>query len=164
MDFPPGLWLVDVDDTEFDFALLNIAVNARDAMPNGGTFRISARNVSFPIAGVNGLTGDFVALTLSDTGTGIAPEILPRLFEPFFTTKHADKGSGLGLAQVHGFAHQAGGTVTIESDVGKGTSVTLYLRRSGAHAARPVDRGEIAPLRGERGSSFSWKTMRKSPA
>jgi two-component system NtrC family sensor kinase len=133
-DFPPTLWPVEVDETEFELALLNIAVNARDAMPNGGTFRVSARNVSFPFAAVNGLVGDFVALSLSDTGTGIAPDLLPRLFEPFFTTKTADKGSGLGLAQVHGFAHQAGGTVTVTSEVGRGTTITLYLRRSLAPA------------------------------
>jgi two-component system NtrC family sensor kinase len=109
---------------------------------------MAARNVSFPVPGVNALTGDFVALSLSDTGSGIPPELLPRLFEPFFTTKAADKGSGLGLAQVHGFAHQAGGTVTIASEVGRGTTVTLYLRRSRAPLAQPQDGAEAKAPRG----------------
>src|SRR6185436_20184510 len=78
------------------------------------------------------LTGDFVAVSVSDTGSGIAPDILPKVFDPFFTTKQTNKGTGLGLSQVHGFAHQSGGTVMIESGLGKGTTVTLYLPRAEA--------------------------------
>ena len=142
-DFPATVWHVDVDATELELALLNIAVNARDAMPDGGTFRISARNVNFAIPQQDGLTGDFVALSFSDTGSGIPPDILPKVFEPFFSTK-ADKGSGLGLSQVHGFAHQSGGTVTLTSEAGR-TTVTLYLPRSKAVARREESSGAETP-------------------
>ncbi len=134
---PPDLWSVAVDPAEFDLALLNIAVNARDAMPEGGQFRVAARNATFTEETPQslGLRGDFVAVTLSDTGTGMAPDVQARAFEPYFTTKAADAGSGLGLLQVYGFAKQSGGAATLESTLGTGTSVTLYLPRA---AATPV--------------------------
>ncbi len=144
-DLPEDLWPIEVDVTEFELALVNVAVNARDAMPEGGTFRITARNVACGSAGgVPGvpLRGDFVALALTDTGGGIAPEALSRIFDPFFTTKAVGKGTGLGLSQVHGFAHQSGGTVTAASEPGKGATITVYLPRSRQEAA-PV--GEAAP-------------------
>jgi signal transduction histidine kinase/CheY-like chemotaxis protein len=131
---PPDLWPVAIDPADFDLALLNIAVNARDAMPEGGQFRVAARNATF-IDGTPqsaGLRGDFVAVTLSDTGTGMAPDVQARAFEPYFTTKEADAGSGLGLSQVYGFAKQSGGAATLESTPGKGSSVTLYLPRATA--------------------------------
>ena len=122
---------VKVDQAEFEIAVLNICVNARDAMPNGGTLRITTRNVTLDGAdgdpAHDGLTGDFVALSFADSGSGIPPDILPRVFEPFFTTKDAAKGTGLGLSQVYGFTKQAGGTTTIASPPGHGTTVTLYL-------------------------------------
>jgi PAS domain S-box-containing protein len=146
-DFPATLWNVHVDAAELELALLNIAVNARDAMPDGGTFRISARNITFSIPQQDGLTGDFVALSLSDTGSGIQADVLPKVFEPFFSTK-ADKGSGLGLSQVHGFAHQSEGTVTLASEVGSGTTVTLYLPRSKAPAAKAEEPKRTESLEG----------------
>ncbi len=135
----PGVWPVEVDRGEFELALVNIAVNSRDAMPEGGVISISAENVRLKPGEVSGdLAGEFVALTIADTGTGIAPDVLPKVFDPFFTTKRIDKGTGLGLSQVYGFAHQSGGTVRVDSEVGKGTRVTIYLPRakSGAAAAQ----------------------------
>jgi two-component system, NtrC family, sensor kinase len=130
---------VKVDSDEFELALLNLAVNARDAMPEGGSLTISAECVE--LAGEpaqDGLRGKFVAIRVADTGTGIAADILPHVFEPFFTTKEAGKGTGLGLSQVYGFAKQSGGVVTIESMVGSGTIITLYLPRSEELAAPPI--------------------------
>jgi PAS domain S-box-containing protein len=128
---PPGLWPVEIDVNEFELALVNIALNARDAMPQGGIITITAENVALqPDDTPQRLAGDFVALTITDTGCGIAADILPKIFDPFFTTKQVNKGTGLGLSQVHGFVHQAGGTVTVESELGSGTRVTLYLPRA----------------------------------
>jgi PAS domain S-box-containing protein len=119
---------VKVDLAELELAIVNIAVNARDAMPNGGTFTLSVQNLSTnQEVGDDHLNGAFVAVQFSDTGTGIPPIFLSKIFDPFFTTKEVGKGTGLGLSQVYGFAHQAGGTVTAESKVGKGTTITLYL-------------------------------------
>ncbi len=130
-DIPGDIWPVEIDVSELELALVNIAVNARDAMPGGGTLTLFAQNVALKESDeVEQLEGDFVALSMGDTGVGIAPEVLPRIFEPFFSTKPLGKGTGLGLSQVYGFAHQSGGTVIVKSRVGSGTSVTLYLRRS----------------------------------
>src|SRR5580704_2041452 len=102
---------IKVDPSELELALLNLAVNARDAMPSGGTLTITAKPVLMRgKASEEGLSGEFVAIRVADTGTGIAPEILPRVFEPFFTAKDVGKGTGLGLSQVYGFAKQSGGT------------------------------------------------------
>jgi PAS domain S-box-containing protein len=130
IDVQSELWPVRTDTRELELALLNIAANARDAMPIGGALRIGARNVTLTGGQPPGIAGDFVALRISDTGEGIAPDVLDRIFEPFFTTKPKGKGSGLGLSQVYGFAQQAGGSVDVESTVGSGTSVTLYLPRA----------------------------------
>jgi len=124
-DLGQDLWPVTVDVSEFETALINLAINARDAMPQGGTITVAARNV---VADPS-LGGDFVAISVADTGQGIAPDVLNRIFDPFFTTKPVGKGTGLGLSQVHGFAHQAGGTVRVESELGKGTKVTILLPR-----------------------------------
>src|SRR5215468_11870725 len=122
---------VKADASELELALLNLAVNARDAMPNGGTLRISAEPAALTGSPAeDGLTGDFVAIRVADTGSGIAPEILPHVFEPFFTTKDVGKGTGLGLSQVYGFAKQSGGTAAINSTIGRGTVITLYLPRT----------------------------------
>lgn len=130
IDLPATLWPVEIDPAQLERAMLNLAANARDAMPDGGVLRIEAENMEpqghEPAA--DGLTGQFVAIRFSDTGEGIAPEIADRIFEPLFTTK--EKGSGLGLSQVYGFAKQSGGTVSVNSAPGKGTSVTIILPRS----------------------------------
>jgi PAS domain S-box-containing protein len=132
IDVAEGLWPVQVDPTQLQSALINLAVNARDAMPSGGTFRIRAQNrVSQEGDGVEG-----VAIQVSDTGVGIRPEDLPRVFEPFFTTKETGKGTGLGLAQVYGFVQQSGGTVDIMSEPGRGTTLSLMLPRASRAAAR----------------------------
>ncbi len=130
-DIPPGIWPVKADISEFELALLNITLNARDAMSEGGVIAITAENVELKREdSVSQLEGDFAAITIADTGAGIPEEILPKVFDPFFTTKGGTKEPGLGLSQVHGFAHQSGGTVTIESKPGRGTRVTLYLPRA----------------------------------
>jgi PAS domain S-box-containing protein len=142
VDIPGGIWPVNVDLSEFELGLLNMALNARDAMPEGGILSFTARNERLADGSDVGLSGDFVALTMADTGTGIPPEVLNRVFDPFFTTKELGKGTGLGLSQVHGFAHQSGGTVRIWSEVGKGTRVTIYLPRS---RGVPVSEGKDQP-------------------
>jgi len=125
-------------------ALVNIVVNARDAMPDGGMIRVAADNVHLSLDDpMDDLTGDFVALRISDTGTGIDPEVLQRVFEPFFTTKGPDKGTGLGLSQVYGFARQSNGTVRVTNcpaDGGEsGASVTIYLPRAIGAVTAPAD-------------------------
>jgi PAS domain S-box-containing protein len=126
-----GVWPVKVDIAELELAIVNIAVNARDAMPNGGTFTLSVNDVTVnQEMGDNRLIGAFLAIAFSDTGTGIPPNLLSKMFDPFFTTKEVGKGTGLGLSQVYGFAHQAGGTVTVDSKVGQGTTITVYLPSS----------------------------------
>jgi PAS domain S-box-containing protein len=130
IDVAPGTWPVETDIGELELALVNIAVNARDAMPHGGIFSITAHNVTLTGHGVTLLEGDFVALALEDSGSGIKPEVLSRVFEPFFTTKEVGKGTGLGLSQVYGFARQAGGDVHVSSHEGEGATVTLFLPRA----------------------------------
>ena len=128
----PDVWPVFVDAGEFELAVLNLAVNARDAMAGGGCIVIAADNV---VEDVDGQPREMVRLVVRDTGSGMSDEVLARVFEPFFTTKDVGKGSGLGLAQVYGFAKQSGGRVHIETAVGKGTAITLLLPRS----TRPLD-------------------------
>jgi len=119
---------IKVDLAELELAIVNIAVNARDAMPNGGTFTVSVSGVTVEQEIGEHRPGDaFFAIAFSDTGTGIPPHLLSKMFDPFFTTKEVGKGTGLGLSQVYGFAHQAGGTVTADSKVGQGTTLTIYL-------------------------------------
>jgi PAS domain S-box-containing protein len=127
------LWLTRVDAGQFENAILNLAINARDAMPHGGRLTVCTQNVHldsvFCAAYPSIEPGDFVCVSVADTGVGIAPEVLKRVFEPFFTTKESGKGSGLGLAMVHGFAEQSGGLATIESQPGQGTTVQILLPR-----------------------------------
>jgi signal transduction histidine kinase/integral membrane sensor domain MASE1 len=132
VDIPENLWPVTIDPAEFELALLNLGVNARDAMPKGGQLRVEARNLSFGPGDPSseGLIGDFVAVTMSDKGMGMTTEVLARAFEPYYTTKDVGLGSGLGLSQVYGFAKQSGGAALIESEIEKGTSITLLLPRS----------------------------------
>ena len=127
VNIAPNAWPVTVDTNEFEIALVNLIVNARDAMPKGGTVTISATNVHVEEMP---LKGDYVALSIEDTGVGIPEDVMSKVFDPFFTTKPVGKGTGLGLSQVHGFVHQAGGTVKVSSTLGKGTSITMYLPRA----------------------------------
>jgi len=119
---------VHVDQGELELALLNLGVNARDAMPDGGILSLAIRRVElFGGADIDGLRGTFVGLELADTGVGIPAEALTHVFDPFFTTKGPGKGTGLGLSQVYGFAKQSGGTATIDSEPGRGTTIRIYL-------------------------------------
>jgi len=142
MDFAADLWPVEVDAGEFELAVLNLCVNARDAMASGGTITIRAKNLVE--VGQDGGRAEFVRLSILDTGCGMPPEVLARVFEPFFTTKDVGKGSGLGLPQVYGFAQQSGGRVSIDSEVGAGTEVTLLLPRSLQLPAACVDTAAVA--------------------
>ncbi|WP_308821687.1 response regulator [Pseudomonas japonica] len=126
----PGLWNALVDATQTEMIILNLAINARDAMPNGGTLRLTTANETVtrpPSRPEDPDVGDYVVLTIRDSGCGMPPEVLAKAFEPFFTTKDVGKGSGLGLAQVFGFAKQSGGGVAIETAEGEGTAVKVYL-------------------------------------
>jgi two-component system, NtrC family, sensor kinase len=132
LEVPGDIWPIEIDPHEFELALINLAVNAKDAMPARGTLAISARNTTLGRMGetIEDLEGDFVAISMRDDGTGIPPAIIARVFEPFFTTKETGKGTGLGLSQVYGFAKQSGGTALISSAEGRGTTVTLFLPRA----------------------------------
>ncbi|MGA7959410.1 MAG: ATP-binding protein, partial [Xanthobacteraceae bacterium] len=131
---------VKVDPSEFELALLNLAFNARDAMPSGGTLTISAKPTVLRGKGAEeGLSGDYVAVRVADTGTGIPPEVLPRVFEPFFTTKDVGKGTGLGLSMVYGIIKQTGGYVFCDSEPGNGATFRIFLpRRVGDEIDEPV--------------------------
>ncbi len=122
------LWPVDADATQLELAVINLAINSRDAMPEGGVLRLRTFKTTMPDR-APGAAGELVGLEISDTGTGMPAEILARAFEPFFTSKEPGKGTGLGLSMVYGFARQSGGSVTISSEVGRGTTVTLMLPR-----------------------------------
>ena len=135
IDLEARLWPVFVDPARFDLAVINIAANARDAMPTGGVLRIRTFNTAAPEE--TGEAADFVAVEISDSGTGMSPETLARAFDPFFTTKGPGKGTGLGLSMVHSFARQSDGTVAIRSEIARGTTVSLHLPRS---PERPQDR------------------------
>jgi signal transduction histidine kinase len=126
-----GLWLCHVDPALLQTAQLNLALNARDAMPDGGVIEIEMRNIVVEEGAVAGCSpGSFVRLSVRDTGLGINPEVRERVFEPFFTTKEVGKGTGLGLSMVYGFVRQSGGHITIESALGNGTTVALYLPKA----------------------------------
>lgn len=142
-DIDREVWSVKADVSELETGLLNLVINARDAMPDGGTVTVGARNVVLddPL-----YRGEFVAITVADTGLGIPSDVVNKIFEPFFTTKPVGKGTGLGLSQVHGFAHQAGGTVKVASELGKGTTFTILLPRE--TATTPIDIPEAVPVPG----------------
>ena len=128
----PGLWLVRCDGHQLENALLNLSINARDALPDGGTLTIETANVALGAAEAkrwNVASGDYVALRVKDTGVGMPPEVKARAFDPFFTTKPIGQGTGLGLSMIHGFVHQSGGSIQIDSAVGRGTTIELLLPR-----------------------------------
>jgi signal transduction histidine kinase/CheY-like chemotaxis protein len=130
IDVNDEAWPILVDVAELELALINLAVNARDAMPNGGRFTVRARNISFRSGEGFPLDGDFVQLSLEDTGVGMAPDVLARAFEPLYTTKPKGMGTGLGLPQVFAFCERSGGLAAIDSAIGAGTAVHLYLPRA----------------------------------
>lgn len=132
IDLAQGLWFCRADPNQLESAILNLAINARDAMTGGGRLIVSTANMVLDAKAAAELGGEiapgrFVTVTLTDTGTGMTQDVITRVFEPFFTTKEVGKGSGLGLSQVYGFVRQSGGHISIKSDVGKGTAVRLYL-------------------------------------
>jgi CheY-like chemotaxis protein len=152
-DLDPRLMPVLADPTQLEVAVLNLAINARDAMPEGGTLTISSRRRR--ISGDPELApGNYMELSIADTGAGMSPEVLARAFEPFFTTKEVGKGTGLGLSMVYGMARQSGGGVRIESEPGVGTTVRLYFRRADRDGEVPASGGQTGQeLRRSRGTA-----------
>ncbi len=130
-DLASGLWTIRTDPSEIENTLVNLTINARDAMPAGGTITVCTRNVSFTEDDLEHDTslvpGDYIQLSVSDTGNGMSEDVKSRIFEPFFTTKEPDKGTGLGLASIHGFVYQSGGHIRVSSELGQGTVISLFL-------------------------------------
>jgi PAS domain S-box-containing protein len=152
---PPGLWPTTIDPHQLENAILNLAVNARDAMPNGGKLIIECANKVFDNDYVEQnlevLPGQYVTIAVTDTGTGMSKDILERVLEPFFTTKPVGKGSGLGLSMVHGFAKQSGGHLKIYSEPGHGTTINLHLPKASAIASEqrtPSERPDLPASKG----------------
>jgi signal transduction histidine kinase len=153
LDFAEDMWLSQVDNHQLENAVLNLAINARDAMPDGGELSILGRNCrSDELAGVMMLeleAGDYIALSVEDTGHGMAKDMAALVFDPFFTTKEFGKGSGLGLSMVYGFAKQSGGYVNFDSTEGVGSKVTMYLPRADAiRTARQAAPARAKPSKG----------------
>jgi CheY-like chemotaxis protein len=140
-----GVWRVEVDPAELEAAIVNLAVNARDAMPNGGRLTIETSNAHIDEAYVAAhsevVPGQYVAIAVTDTGVGMDAKTIAQAFEPFFTTKAVGKGTGLGLSQVYGFVKQSGGHVKIYSELGQGTTVKLYLPRIAAEKMSAEESG-----------------------
>jgi len=144
----PNLWSTRIDPSQVESAIVNLAVNARDAMPNGGRLVLETSNVSVDVTMAEGLEGlqpgDYVRLSVTDTGTGMPKDVRERAFEPFFTTKELGRGTGLGLSMIYGFAKQSGGHATIYSEEGKGTTVNIYLPRHRTEEPADVS-GDLDP-------------------
>ena len=153
IDARPGtdIWPIFTDPAQIESALVNLAINARDAMPDGGTLTVECANVHQGDVGAEPAPGDYVLVTVGDTGVGMPQDVVDRAFEPFFTTKPLGEGSGLGLSMVHGFVKQVSGHVAIESSVGSGTRIRLYLPRTTADHAideeTPIDTAAAGPAR-----------------
>ncbi|MFC5067714.1 response regulator [Flaviflagellibacter deserti] len=141
-----NLWPALIDPTQIELVILNLAINARDAMAVGGALTVETANVSLgpPRRPEEPRSGDYVMVAVNDTGTGMSPEVIEKAFEPFFTTKEVGRGSGLGLSQVYGLAKQSGGGVKLDSRLGEGTSVKVYLPRSTSRAEATAARDEIS--------------------
>ena len=153
-----GLWPTRVDPSEVENAVLNLAINARDAMPDGGRMVIQTENASIDPAAARSETGqkpgDFVRVSVTDTGIGMPPDILARAFEPFFTTKEGGRGTGLGLSTIYGFAQQSGGFAQIYSEVGEGTTVNIYLPRADVEASTIPEKTSCEVLFSEHGETI----------
>ena len=153
-----GLWPTRVDPSEVENAVLNLAINARDAMPDGGRMVIQTENASIDPAAARSETGqkpgDFVRVSVTDTGIGMPPDILARAFEPFFTTKEGGRGTGLGLSTIYGFAQQSGGFAQIYSEVGEGTTVNIYLPRADVEASTIPEKTSSEVLFSEHGETI----------
>ena len=153
-----GLWEIEVDTNQLETALINVAVNSRDAMPNGGKLTIEAANTYLDTAYCQTIPelspGQFVVICITDTGEGMDRDIVSRAFEPFFTTKEVGHGTGLGLSQVYGFVKQSGGHIKIYSEVGQGTTVKLYFPRFvGEFPDEEIEAAEIL-AQGEQGETI----------
>ncbi|MFS0770804.1 ATP-binding protein [Sphingomonas sp. 1P08PE] len=148
---PEAAFFIDADRSQFDTAIINMGINARDAMNGEGLLTIATG----PVSGIPALRGhaaqigDFVAFTITDTGSGIPADVVERIFEPFFTTKGVGEGTGLGLSQVIGFAKQSGGDIKVDSVLSKGTTFTLYLPRTYPDGSEAVDLEAIERVDGE---------------
>ncbi|MDB5687691.1 MAG: integral rane sensor hybrid histidine kinase, partial [Rhizorhabdus sp.] len=134
---PSGLWPIEVDPSQLEVAVLNIALNARDVMPDGGTIVIDGENIPDTQC-------DMVRLSISDSGKGVPPETIAKVFDPFFTTKGVGQGTGLGLSQVYGFARSSGGEAHFTSEIGTGSTVSLLIPRSPKPLPRPAVSAESA--------------------
>ena len=159
VDLSDGLWTVLVDPSQLENALLNLCINARDAMPAGGRLSIATTNARFApgTAGERDRpAGDFVVLAVTDTGTGMTPEVVARIFDPFFTTKPLGQGTGLGLSMIYGFARQSGGEVRVQSSVGTGTTMQIFLPR---HDAAPERLDAAADVPVAAGSAKSERIL-----
>jgi PAS domain S-box-containing protein len=147
----PRLWHCRTDAHQLETALLNLAINSRDAMPKGGTLTLATENRRLPepvAASLKESAGDYVVISVADTGTGMPPEVLSRVFEPFFTTKEVGRGTGLGLSQVYGFAKQSGGFVTIESKPMQGTAVSIFLPRTNPPVTVATHASDVLEIKG----------------
>jgi len=154
----PGLWYIEADPNQLESALVNLAINARDAMPTGGKLTIEGTNVfadeDYSRVNPEIATGQYVAICVTDTGTGMPREIVDRAFEPFFTTKELGQGTGLGLSQVYGFVKQSGGHVKIYSEVGQGTTVKIYLPRLHGRVTEDDEEPDLIPVGAEESESI----------
>lgn len=154
LSLPQALWPALTDAGQFESAVVNLAINARDAMPGGGALHISADNVQADaalVAAIPGLDpGDYVRITVRDSGIGMTGDVIARAFDPFFTTKPLGQGTGLGLSMIYGFMRQSGGIAVLDSAEGKGTAVALYFVRSQVQEAEPAPAQPITPLSGAR--------------